>query len=615
MNEVFLKMCQHLLNKENNIKDDNELDKKEYRNIQKKAHKYLKRLKKETHKLGYGIDFESFCNLLEEYISQKDNMTDEKKKDYLKILVKLSQLHDVNLREELEKYVTIKKIPQINEREIFNKFCHYYINNDSPVEEYNALQKLAQDNKIDFEKYKETAITYVENLKQEAENLGLSIAYEEFPEMLNKYLNAKSSMNDQEKEKVLRILASISDIYNINLRDLLTIKNIPQDKENHQLELAVSNPLDNKLFLKAYLLQRYQTGSFNVLQFEPQNVYSSTEADWSTWETSLISILLNFFLEKWNNYAREDINEIYLNDLTIEDVEKMSNIEISEIDTCEGLSSTLKNFISNLRNTINLNYEHIGSKSKNLFNVPEENNILVININGKTSNMQLILKEYLKSCLVQNIPYDLTYNFQNNSCLLYTSLNDFHSKILILEEIFNNHPELSKDLKRPFIFSGSIKKKKYGITPTGYLSSDGQCLIEFPEYLNSLAEVAYYRTLAKIIIPKLNTEEHQKIIQSFINLEDFQNDSSLNNPLSATYNGKTFREIKDIINSYIPEIKNTLSIYMDNEDKIDIIVNEFKKSFQYITNLVEGRDKKAKMNLIINSYLENKIRMRGSYEK
>jgi len=44
-------MCQHLLNKETNNKDIEKLDKKEYHNLQKKATKYLKKLKKE----GYFI--------------------------------------------------------------------------------------------------------------------------------------------------------------------------------------------------------------------------------------------------------------------------------------------------------------------------------------------------------------------------------------------------------------------------------------------------------------------------------------------------------------------------------------------------------------------------------
>lgn len=614
MNEMFLKMCQHLLNKENNINDDDELDKEEYRNTRKKAHKYLKKLKKETHKIGYDIDFESFCNLLENYISQKDNMTDEEKKQYLKILVKLSQLHEVNLREELEKYVTTKKLPQINEREIFNQFCHYYINSNSSVEEYNSLKELAQNNNINFKEYEENAITYVENLKQEAESLGLSTNYEQFPEILNKYLNAKIHMTDQEKSKVLRVLASISDIYGINLRDLLTITPSSNKEDNDSSHLSISNPLDNKIFLKAYLLQRYQTGSFNVSQFEPQKT-SSLKSDWQDWENNLIYILINIFLEKWNNYAREDINELYLNDLTVEDVEKMTNITLEEIKEFDSLSPTLKDFIINLKDTVDITKDHIGSKTKNLLNVSSSPNILVINLNGEIKTMQLIMTEYIKNCLSQNIPYDLTYNDSNNSCLIYTSLKDFKTKINILEDILNMHSQLSKNLKKPFVFSGCVKKRKYGIMPIGYLTPDGQCLTEYPDYLNNIAEVSYYRTISKIITPKLNTESHQKMIQDFIDLENYQNDKASYNPLNATYNGKSFREIKDIINSYIPEIRNTLSIYMDDPEKIEIIVNEFKKSFQYITNKVEGRDKKAKMNLIINSYLENRMQIRGKYEK
>jgi len=94
MDELFRKFCYYYITKDNTISLDElkKESKENFKKYQKKAQKYVKNLQKKVQKLGYNLDFESFCNLLEEYINKKDNLNDSAKKEYLKILVYLKYM-------------------------------------------------------------------------------------------------------------------------------------------------------------------------------------------------------------------------------------------------------------------------------------------------------------------------------------------------------------------------------------------------------------------------------------------------------------------------------------------------------------------------------------------
>ena len=111
MDSIFRKFCYYYLNDgtEEELKELRELAKEDFNKIQKKAIKFSKKVINETSKLGFTTDFEGFCNLLEDYINKKDTLSDNEKSIYLKILMTLSEIHEINLREELERYISYKK--------------------------------------------------------------------------------------------------------------------------------------------------------------------------------------------------------------------------------------------------------------------------------------------------------------------------------------------------------------------------------------------------------------------------------------------------------------------------------------------------------------------------
>ena len=79
-------------------------------------------------------------------------------------------------------------------------------------------------------------------------------------------------------------------------------------------------------------------------------------------------------------------------------------------------------------------------------------------------------------------------------------------------------------------------------------------------------------------------------------------------PELAEYNLVSFEAIKDLVNQYIPLVNSTLNIYMTDHDKKHNLINEFRKSMLYISNICQNRDKRAVSNIAISSYIENNIK-------
>lgn len=80
MEETFRKFCVfYAAEKDEKYLEELKQEAKENTEEYQKALKFVKNLKYKAKKLGYNIDFESFCNLLEEYISKKDDLEDKEK--------------------------------------------------------------------------------------------------------------------------------------------------------------------------------------------------------------------------------------------------------------------------------------------------------------------------------------------------------------------------------------------------------------------------------------------------------------------------------------------------------------------------------------------------------
>ena len=91
MDNIFRKFCQYYTTDKNEkvLNELREMAQDEFEDYQEETKKFIEDLKHSLRELGYQLDFESFCNLLEEYINKKDSLNDDEKKKYLKILMNM----------------------------------------------------------------------------------------------------------------------------------------------------------------------------------------------------------------------------------------------------------------------------------------------------------------------------------------------------------------------------------------------------------------------------------------------------------------------------------------------------------------------------------------------
>ena len=590
MNDIFQKFCYYLITKGtkeeyNEIKNIAKENKLNFKELQDKTINYVKELTKTAKKLGFQTDFESYSNMLEEYINKKEKLTDKKKSEYLKVLAGLSEIYEINLRSELSTYIKDTKDTEIiNDNTIFNKFCLYNIKEDSSPQQFNELKEIALLNSINFNELNQKSIEYIENIKVKAEELNSGVDIDSFYKLLNKYLIKKKELKDKTKTEYLKVLVPLATIYNIDLKEELTKKVISQT--------IITNPLDNDIFLKTLIYQRYNNGSFNVNEITTPNTKCPADDEiYNSYDNKkkLIKSIKDIYKEKNIN----DINPSY----QIVDQSLLNNL--SNQDIIDILNSREENdltkFINLLFEITDYTKEHIGNKHNNLFNIEEEKNTFAIYITTPNNeNTYLFLNNYILKCIENNVSYDM-YGFKfdgisRDRTILYANDNDIKTKIKILNEIENAYPKLIKKFGTPLESTSTINNSYYGIAVIKDHDS-------YQDYFNSISEISYYRVLAKLIINKVAKEEDKILINDFILLKKLTINNY--NPLECQFNNNEFGNIKDLINKYIPDIINSLNIYMEQEDKIVDLISEFKKSLSYISNLVLGRNKKEIINIAL----------------
>ena len=630
MEELFRKFCYYFLT--NGPKEDLENLKKEagkdFNEYKKKTNKFVKNLKRKTAKLGFDTTFESFCALLEKYIAIKDNLTDEEKKIYLKNLIELSQIYNVNLREELEKYVTYKEPKEKKENELFQRICIYNLRPESDVEEYNELKELAEKNDLDFNEIQKNSLMFTEEIKLSAEKLGFEATKESVPKMIEDYLGKKKEMTDQEKASYLKILFYLSVTFNINLRKELTkektiIKKVtlPTDITKKSLKENLSDPLEDEEVLLAYFKQRFNNNSFNIANLSlvtDKVIKEDKEYDYLKLQADLTYKLYLIFLDKFNNYAYNDLNTKYLNLITEEELTRLETLNREEIynilkDLSKGeqshylcnrynLTNNLFTFILlSTEEATNLKGEHIGIGDNSLFNNNNFKNSYCIYLNGPRLQTDLLVTEYIRQCVENNLNYDLkTINNEETriKTIIFANKDDLVKKINILNNLNNNFPEIISKMVNPMYLTANLENTYYSLSEIGLTTDTGECYLPYNQYLDNIAEVAYYRVLAKLIINKVE-ESDSKILNDFISLDNinFKEDK---NPLNALYNNNEFTNIKQIINKYNELINKGLELSINDEDKNKDLVLEFTKSLRYLNNLINNKNRNTKTNLAID---------------
>lgn len=605
MDYVLSKMCHFLI--ENNTNELQKLKKickqqnLNFNKLLKKAKNYLKNLTNQAQTFGYNIDFESFFNLLENYIAIKDTLSNEEKKLYLKLLVSLSNLYDINLREELEKYVTYYK--PTSKDKITQDLCLYYIENLS-LENYENLKKEAIINKINFTELEEKVKIFLENLQTSVSKLGYNINKENFFKILNDYINKKEILTNEEKINYLTILLNLSKIYNINLRKQLK-ENIKNNQETFSLK-TYNDPLDNFQLLKCLLFQRYNNGTFNPSEISTPDTKDSQfineEYDFTLEQTELINRIIFIYLDKITNFVSDDLNPLYQDLLDHNDQNYLKNISISTLQEAIiclkkhqdiNLPPHIKTFLKVLISATNY-IDEIGYAEYNLFKTAPCQKDYSIYIN--TPNIKstyIFLNEYIKECIIKNLNYDLQFfayePTSKHRTIIYASTKDLSSKLTILSKI---DKKLTLSFGEPFQLASKMKTSYYSIAlnPTYDLS--------YTEFLNSVLEVSYYRVLAKIVINQNIDPKELIILKNFMLLKNITLTED-KNPLNYLYNKTKFSIIKDIINKNIPNILNTLNLYMVEENYTSKLIIEFNKTILYLINITYSKDKNAKTNIAL----------------
>lgn len=641
MDNIFRKFCQYYTTdkSEKLLNELRELAQDEFDDYKEETYKFIEELKHSLRELGYTIDFESFCNLLEEYINKKETLSDEEKKKYLKALMNLSELYEVNLREELERYVSYKKTEQeeVSEKEIFYKFCKYNICPNNNVDEFNELKQIAIDNNIPFKELQKRSIMFIEELKLSAEHLGFNIEEDSIDFIVKDYLRKKNKMSDYDKSRYLKILLYLSEIYDVNIREMLTVPQVEKKEittiDINELLRNLSNPLENEELMSSLLNQRYNNGYFEIRDItlkSDASITESTNYDYELLHAEATYKIYRKFLDKYNNYALEDLNEEYLNMLSDADIKRLE--ELNQDDIYEiiklianressqyiikkyKLTNSLYQFIEKSSNeTTNIKIEHIGIRNNTLFNADNEQYTIKIYLNGPELETHKVLNEYILRCIEENINYDMKATGDNRDSkertILYANINDIAKKISILDTIFEEEPELKRTFSSPIHSSGQINNSLYGLSHSGVIKDDLTCVNSYNDYFNNICEVSYYRTISKIILDIIDDDTAKIIIQNFISLQNVSfTKAEMESPELAEYNNVSFDTIKDLVNQYIPLISSTLNIYMTDKERHKSLVDEFTKSIKYVSNICQGRDKKFPSNIVINTYLEQFIK-------
>ncbi len=299
------------------------------------------------------------------------------------------------------------------------------------------------------------------------------------------------------------------------------------------------NPIDNDKLLKDMLEQRYNNCSFNILELYPLD--ELTEFDPTPYKEQLKEILT-------------------------------------------------KNNIPTNEDNIDFEKDHLGA---NIFSDEKPEFKISINTKNNPSTYEFLIK-YITKCIEKKLNYDM-YGFINEynnvHTYLYTTAKDLKIKLKIINEIGLD------DVNIPPLHESIVTF--YSVSHLGIIDKEGEVIANYNTYFDELSEVAYYRVLSKLILTKIRIDEDLDIINNFISLNNVTTVNT-NSPLQALYNKKTFNNIKDIVNRYIPDVSNTLRIYMSDEQQIKNIIDEFKKSMTYIVNAISKQPIKQKNNIALN---------------
>ncbi len=611
MKDYFNRLCIYYLNGFNKnyykkIIKSAKQDKVDVDKIDKDAKKYTDILKKKLREFNYrGYKKEAY-EMINKYIKIKDDMDESDKKIYLEILNSLCKIYKIDLRNELKDYVTELMKPE----DVFKELFKCYLE-DKDVEDLEKIRVKCKS--IYFMDVDEKASQMAKNINKFCKKYNYSFVNEDsIYESIDKYLSNKNKYSKVEKSEILRNLAMVARVYDIDIKQEIESKYKELNKEDNIIK-ELLNPLDNDSFLLSYLYQRYSNCIFNIRELPLPNYYnsnSSKDDDYINYQARLMKRIILIYLDKINNYGIEDINPLYINILSVEDMSRLDDIEEKDLISFIGyinkkieegivlrkleLSDVLYHFLVFLVSITDIYNPYVGASSKNMFVVSEkEDNIAIYIGTNNDENTFTFLSKYIIKCIENNISYNMI-NYLDNSIsrektILLANTDDLYIKISILDEIEREDNTIISNFDKPIVSSALFKEKYYGLS---IFKIDG---IEYNDFLDKVAEVAYYRLLAKLEINKVSDADSIDILNSIIKLDNVVG----SNPLEATYNSYSFSTIKDMVNKNIVEVSDSLDYYMGSSDKAMELVGELRKSIRYIINICRGYNKSINSNIAL----------------
>ncbi len=631
MENTFQKLCQYYLNEiEENKEELAALIAQTSPDTVKKAEELVSKIKAKVNELGFNTDFSSFCDMIEHYIKNKKEFTYDEKVEFLKVLISLSKVYGIDLREELSRYSTPKEQDyNIEETNLFYRFCRYNLEPNNDVNEFNTLKQLSEKENINYKDLQKKSLIFIEDIKIHIEKLGLKITDNYFDNMLNQYIKVKADLTYETKVEYLKILLYLSEIYDLNLREIYTSKKI----ESLNSPAKISNILDDDILLKDLLINRYDHGYFDIKEYTlKEEVGKSKVKDYNHLKmlADLSYRLYSILIDKLNNYAYDDVNPLYSKLIGEDELSRLSSLSREDIYEILEFISYLNNeaeqnpqlrimekynmslnlykFIKESQKCFDFYDKVIGLGNHNLFNPQEASNNITINLNGSVFETEFIVNEYIKKCIENNLNYELTGELnesQNHSQILtiylYANEEDLKLKLSFLDSIFKIHRDLKKSFISPLKCSIRLNDSLYGIF-NRYIADKN----DYIEYFNNLAEVSYYRVLAKVVLPKITEEKVTTMIEDFINFKNMETSpTEPHNPIHIKFNTFTFDVIKDLINQYIPLVNDILNSYIELSNSKETMIEEFKKSLLYLHNKCLNKDKNHPSNLSLqDEYLQ-----------
>ncbi len=230
--------------------------------------------------------------------------------------------------------------------DLLRKYCLYLIDDEKDSDLLEAIQNEAKD---DFPKYQKKARSYVHKLKEFALKYNTDIDFTSFYNLLQRYIEEKDNMEDEEKKSYLLLMRLLADIHNIDLKKELAsyvsdkspkadVLNeiIDTEIESSYLTNTLSNPLDNDTFLKSLLFQRYNNGSFEVREISlpgekrPDDEEEFDESIMYQKQAELMIHLYSIFIDKMNNYALDDLNPYFVKLIGDGDLNRLSELNESD---------------------------------------------------------------------------------------------------------------------------------------------------------------------------------------------------------------------------------------------------------------------------------------------